>query len=210
MSPQKSQIQSVLFAAGRPVKLNELSKIFEITKDELRTLLEELKQEISETGINLIQKDEKAQLVSNPDNAKQVGNFISSELREKLTDAAVETLAVILYKQPVSRAEIESVRGVNSQYILRQLLIRGLIEKSTSTEDARRLVYVTTLDFMTHLGIRDMKELPDFEALTKAVSLPEEPPKPESPKAIESEEDETSSPSQDQEFEVAGARNSEF
>lgn len=174
MNNLDSQIESILFAAGRPVKLLELSKTLNEKKPEIKQSIEQLKQNLSLRGISLIEKDEKYQLVSNPENANAVGIFLMAEQREKLTDIAIETLSIITYKQPVSRAEIEAIRGVNSQYILRQLLIRGLIEKATSHEDARRLVYKTTLDFMTHLGIKDMKDLPDFEDLTKSVTLPEQ------------------------------------
>ena len=173
MPAPESQIESILFAAGRPVKLLELSRALELKKPEVKQAVEQLKQNLASRGITLIEKDEVYQLASSPENAKTVGNFLVAEQREKLTDVAVETLAIVTYKQPISRAEIEAIRGVNSQYILRQLLIRGLIEKDTSPEDARRLVYKTTLDFMTHLGIKDMKELPDFEELTKSVALPE-------------------------------------
>lgn len=173
MTNLKTGIESILFAAGRPVKLSELAKAFQEDKSEIKAALEQIKQAMLLTGINLVEKDEKYQLATNPGNAKVVGDFLNAEIREKLTEAAVETLAIIVYKQPVSRAEIEAIRGVNSQYILRQLLIRGLVEKAASAEDARRYAYRTTLDFMHHLGLRDIKELPDFEELTKSVNLEE-------------------------------------
>src|SRR5258708_4946129 len=138
----KSQILSILFVAG-----NQIS------------------------GIILLAHNNKLQLASNPDNSALVKKFLSLELREKLTDAALETLAIILYRQPVSKAEIENIRGVNSQYTLRHLLIRGLIEKIQSPSDKRMQLYKTTLEFMQHLGIKDVKELPDFEDLTKNISL---------------------------------------
>lgn len=176
MSDKQSKIESILFAAARPVKLQELAKALEIEKADLQNTLEKIKEDYRDRGINLIEKDNRWQLVTNSANGKIVGDFMNAELREKLTDASLETLAIIVYKQPVSRAEIEAIRGVNSQYILRQLLIRGLIEKDFSLQDARRYVYKTTLQFMTHLGITNMKSLPDFEELTKAVSLPDETP----------------------------------
>ena len=185
MNNLDSKIESILFTAGRPVKLSELTKTLNEKKPEMIQALEQLKQSLSQRGISLIEKDSVYQLVTNPENAETVGNFLIAEQREKLTDVAIETLAIITYKQPISRAEIEAIRGVNSQYILRQLLIRGLIEKATSAEDARRLVYKTTLDFMTHLGIKDMKDLPDFEELTKSVQLPEQTEEPEQRKKKE-------------------------
>jgi segregation and condensation protein B len=171
MTNLKSKIESILFAAGRPVKLNELTRSLQAEKTEVKAAIEEIKQATAESGIILLEKDDKYQLATCPENAKVVSDFLSAEVREKLTDAAIETLAIILYKQPISRAEIEAIRGVNSQYILRQLSIRGMIEKELSTEDGRRYVYYTTLDFMRHMGIKDIKDLPDFEELTKSVNL---------------------------------------
>ena len=94
----------------------------------------------------------------------------------------METLAIIIYRQPISKVEIENIRGVNSQYILRQLLIRGLIEKVASTTDRRSQNYQPTIELMQHLGIKDMKELPDFEELTKNIQLSE--PAPTTPTTI--------------------------
>jgi len=176
LSNLNSQIESILFAASRPVKISELTKSLDKKKPEIQTAIDELKATLFHRGIVLLEKDDKVQLVTNPENAKAIGNFMVAEQREKLTDAAIETLAIIAYKQPISRAEIEAIRGVNSQYILRQLSIRGLVEKNSSPDDARRLVYKTTLEFMTHLGLRDMKTLPDFEEVTKNVQLPEQEP----------------------------------
>lgn len=176
MQELNKKITAIIFAAGRPVKLSELTKSLERPREEVKTALTELKEQFSQTGINLLEKDEKYQFVTAPDTADAVSRFLSAEVREKLTEAALETLAIIAYKQPISRAEIEAIRGVNSQYILRQLLIRGLIEKTVAPDDARRLVYKTTIDFMRHLGITDPKQLPDFEELTKSVQLPEQAP----------------------------------
>jgi segregation and condensation protein B len=173
MKNLQSKLESILFVAGKPIKAVDLARAIGAEPDEVREALRHLTAQNHERGINLIEKEDRYQLITNPENAKTVADFLNAEIREKLTDASLETLGIILYKQPVSRAEIEAIRGVNSQYILRQLLIRGLIEKTPHPEDQRRLVYKTTLEFMQHLGIRDMKELPDFEELTRSITLPE-------------------------------------
>ena len=178
----KSQILSILLVASKPVSLKELTEAMEVSDDELKSAIAELVAQNSASGIILLAHDNKLQLASNPENSSQVKKFLSLELREKLTDPTIETLAIILYKQPVSKAEIENIRGVNSQYILRQLLIRGLIEKIQSPSDKRMQLYKTTLEFMQHLGIKDMKELPDFEELTKSIELnPQTPIEPANP-----------------------------
>src|SRR5207244_9416891 len=121
-----------------------------ISDEQLKSAVAELISQNQTSGIILLAHDKKLQLASNPENSSVVKKFLSLELREKLTDAALETLAIILYRQPVSKAEIENIRGVNSQYILRQLLIRGLIEKIQSPSDKRMQLYKTTLEFMQH------------------------------------------------------------
>jgi segregation and condensation protein B len=171
----KSQILSILFVASKPVAIKELLEVLEITEEELRQVIGELVAANQTSGIIVLAHDRKLQLASNPDNSSVVKKFLSLELREKLSEAALETLAIILYRQPVSKVDIENIRGVNSQYTLRQLLIRGLIEKIQSPSDRRMQLYKTTLEFMQHLGVKDMKDLPDFEELTKSIELPPNP-----------------------------------
>lgn len=171
----KSQIQSILFVASKPISVKDISKSLGLEEDLIKQAIAELVLENKQSGIVTLAHNDKLQLASNPDNSSEVKKFLSLELREKLTDASLETLAIILYKQPVSKADIENIRGVNSQYTLRQLLIRGLIEKVASTTDKRMQLYKTTLEFMQHLGIKDMKDLPDFEELTRDIQLPASP-----------------------------------
>ncbi|OGE88081.1 MAG: SMC-Scp complex subunit ScpB [Candidatus Doudnabacteria bacterium RIFCSPLOWO2_02_FULL_49_13] len=182
MNRLKSQILSILFVASKPVGLKELADALETEEAQIKQAVTEIVAGNQNSGIILLAHNNKLQLSSNPDNSSQVKKFLSLELREKLTDASLETLAIILYKQPVSKAEIENIRGVNSQYSLRHLLIRGLIEKIPSPSDKRIQLYKTTLEFMQHLGIKDMKELPDFDELTKGIELS---PKVESFQALE-------------------------
>ena len=169
----KSTIESILFVASRPVSLKELEKATGGSREEIQAALTALKAERENTGVIILEQHQTLLLSTNPANSPTVKNFLNAELREKLTDAAIETLAIVAYKQPVNRAEIESIRGVNSQYTLRLLLMRGLIEKIPSPTDSRMLLYRTTHEFLQHLGLKDFKELPDFEELTTAVKPPE-------------------------------------
>jgi segregation and condensation protein B len=132
-----------------------------------------LKREKKDAGILLLDHHGSYLLSTNPDSSLYVKDFLNAELREKLTEAGLETLAIVAYKQPITRAEIEAIRGVNSQYTLRHLLMRGLIEKTSSAKDARVLLYKTTHEFLQHLGLSEIKDLPDFNELTKAVKPPE-------------------------------------
>src|SRR4029077_18687595 len=99
-----------------------------------------------DAGVILLENGSEYQLTTNSAYSTQVKNFLNAELREKLTDATVEVLAIIAYRQPISKAEIEAIRGVNSQYSLRALLMRGLIEKISNPTDARSFLYQTTTE----------------------------------------------------------------
>ena len=169
----KSIIESILFVAGRPVTEKELIKITGKTKGEVQSALLDLKTARAETGIVVLEQNGSYLMSTNPKNSALVKEFLNTDLREKLTDAAVETLAIITYKQPVARAEIEAIRGVNSQYTIRLLAMRGLIEKVHNPKDARANFYRTTHEFLQHMGLSDIKDLPDFAELTAKVKPPE-------------------------------------
>lgn len=178
----KSLIESILFVAGRPVQLKELLKVTGKSQEEIEAAIAELKKERAASGILILEQNQSYLMSTNPANSPAVKDFLNAELREKLTDAAIETLAIITYKQPVSRAEIEAIRGVNSQYTLRLLMMRGLIERILSEKDSRVNLYRTTHEFLQHLGLRGLKDLPDFEELTAKIKPPEgftTPPSPQ-------------------------------
>jgi segregation and condensation protein B len=126
-----------------------------------------------DSGVTLLENNGEYQLATNNKYSTQVKNFLNAELREKLTDATVEVLAIIAYRQPISKGEIEAIRGVNSQYSVRNLLMRGLIEKVSNPGDARSVYYQTTTEFLMHLGLTSTKDLPEFEKLTENIKLPQ-------------------------------------
>ncbi len=187
----KSLIESLLFVAGRPVSLKELVKATQKNESEVKGALAELANDHKDRGIVILEQDGKFLMSSNPEHSQTVKDFLNFDLRERLTDAAIETLAIITYKQPVSRAEIESIRGVNSQYTIRLLAMRGLIEKSANPKDARANYYQTTHEFLQHLGLMSLKDLPDFAELTAKVKPPEQfssPPPPPSSSPLAGED----------------------
>lgn len=160
--------------------LRELQKATGTDANEVSRALEELKEERKTSGVVILEQNGNFLMSSAPANSNAVKDFLNTDLREKLTDAAIETLAIITYKQPVSRAEIEAVRGVNSQYTIRLLMMRGLIEKAVH-RDNRSNFYQTTHEFLQHLGITSLKNLPEFTELTAKVKPPEQFIEPASP-----------------------------
>jgi segregation and condensation protein B len=167
-----SKIQSILFVANKPLSTATVAKFVESTPAETLQALHELAEIHSDTGIVLLESNGSWQFSTNPTHSSLVKNFLNIELREKLTDATVETLAIIAYRQPISKAELEAIRGVNCQYSIRSLLVRGLIQKS-SQKEARGVMYETTPEFLQHLGIQNLRDLPSFEGLAEKIQLPE-------------------------------------
>ncbi len=169
----KTILESILFMSGKPLKIRAFCKLLEKTPGEVKPALEELISEKKGSGVVVLDSNGEYQLVTHPKNSIFVKNFLNSELREKLTDATVEVLGIIAYRQPISKSEIEAIRGINSQYSLRHLLIRGLIEKIANPSDARSFLYQTTTEFLQHLGLTSVKDLPEFQKLVEQIKLPE-------------------------------------
>ena len=175
MDQLQSTIESLLFVAGKPLNSKQIAKILEKEVAEVEAALNVLAEARKESGIVLLNADGIWQLATNAKNSIAVKDFLNADLREKLTDATVETLAIIAYRQPISRSEIEAIRGVNCQYSIRHLLIRGLIEKVPNPRDSRQILYQTTVEFLQHMGLQSTKDLPEFEMLVAKIQLPEAP-----------------------------------
>lgn len=175
MEQLKSKIESLLFVSSKPLKIRELAKFLETSEAQVQTALDELVELRKTGGVVVLANNGEYQLATNSANSTAVKNFLNSELREKLTDATVEVLAIIAYRQPISKAELEAIRGVNSQYSLRNLLMRGLVEKIPNPGDLRSFLYQTTTEFLMHLGLQSVKDLPEFTSLVSQIKLPETP-----------------------------------
>ena len=164
----QSIIESVLFVSGEPVKKNKLMKITEASMEELEIALAALNEKYlkSSSGLMLLTKGEEIQLASRSENALYVENLVKSELAESLSPAALEVVSIIAYRGPISKTEIEAIRGVNCSYTVRNLLLRGLIERSDNPRDSRGYVYSISFDFLKKLGVSDVKKLPDYATLS--------------------------------------------
>ncbi|PIS42829.1 MAG: SMC-Scp complex subunit ScpB [Candidatus Kerfeldbacteria bacterium CG08_land_8_20_14_0_20_40_16] len=169
-----SEIESILFIASRPLTLNKIAEIVNQDKKEVAEALKELTEWYDQRGkgIKLMRHGNKYELISSPQNAKVVRKFLKDELTGELTRPSLEALSIIAYRGPVTKGELETIRGVNCSLIIRNLLIRGLIELEENKQDSLTY-YRITFDFMRYLGINDVKELPDFEKLSKDHNLDE-------------------------------------
>lgn len=163
----KSILESLLFVSGEPLAAQKLAKICQISKNEVEIAIKELEKEYQESrGLRIISKDNFFQIATSPDNSQYVNQLISGELNAELSKSAVETLSIIAYQGPITRTQIEAIRGVNCTYVLRSLLMRGLIEKKENT-DIRGYLYEISFSFLKHLGIEKASDLPDWKTLSK-------------------------------------------
>ena len=163
----KSIIETILFARAEPTDLKTLAKITKHTGKEVMAALGELAHDYRERGFVLLEKDGMWQLASNSAHAGFVEELVKSEFTQELSRSGLETLAIIAYKGPISRIEIEYLRGVNSSFTVRNLLMRGLVERIENPKDARSYVYRVTFYFLKHFGITSMEQLPRFEEFKK-------------------------------------------
>lgn len=166
-----SILESILFVHGEPLGIERLAAVTGETPDEIRKALADIAASCKSRGIVLIEKDGIYQLGSNPANSPYIEKLVKGEFGEELSRAALETVAIIAYKGPLSRAEIEYIRGVNSSFTLRALLMRGLVERFENPKDTRSYLYRIGLDFLKHLGLTRAQDLPQYEELKKQAAI---------------------------------------
>jgi segregation and condensation protein B len=165
----ESYIEAVLFYKAEPVKKKALAEFFDCTLDDIEHALDMLTTTLNTRGIRLVTTDTHAQLVTASEAHEIIETIRKVELKTEIGKAGAETLAIILYRGPISRVEIDGIRGVNSACIVRNLLIRGLIERHTHPSDVRSYMYTVTPSLLNHLGISKKNNLPDFDIIMTAL-----------------------------------------
>jgi segregation and condensation protein B len=157
----KPAVECLLFVAGGPVTVQRLSEALEAPPDAVQEALRELGEEYAGRGLQVQVVAGGYQLCTRPDYAGVVQRFLGLDHRETLSQAALETLAIIAYRQPITRAEIEVVRGVRSEHVLERLIERHLVrEVGRRPTPGRPILYGTTEGFLRHFGLKDLQSLP--------------------------------------------------
>ncbi len=163
-------VESLLFVAEGPVPVSALAKTLDASEAQIEEALAQLKAQSAGRGIRLQRLRDKVQLVSAPDAAPAVEKFLGVDGTGHLSAAALETLAIIAYRQPVTRPAIEAVRGVNCDGVIQTLLSRGLVQEMGRQETAGRpILYATTFEFLQNFGLRDTTDLPPLEQAAENV-----------------------------------------
>lgn len=156
----KHKIESILLFKGQPVSYKELAGLLEIPPEETKKIIEELSLEYKDRGLSIVYNEHECELVTPSENSELISKLQKQEAETELSNASLETLSIILYMGPIARSMIDFIRGVNSQFTIRNLLVRGLIEKDPS---AKTPLYNVTLDTIKFLGLNKLDELPNFK-----------------------------------------------
>lgn len=165
------KIEGVLFYKATPMKKSVLCKLFECSEEELAISLKTLKKRLEAGATRLLEINNDVELVTMSELDELIESIRKDEMRRDIGKAGAETLAIILYRGPLTRAEIDRIRGVNSSFIIRNLMVRGLVEKDTST---KQVLYKSTPTLMKHLGVTEKTALPGFEDIMNTLDTYEQ------------------------------------
>jgi segregation and condensation protein B len=164
MIDKSSIIEAFLFSEGGPMRKSRLAQITDVTVEELEHVLDELSARLTH-GLALVRTETEAALVISKVASDTVRETQKKELGEEIGEAGLEVLAIVLYRGPSTRAQIDYVRGVNTASTVRNLLARGLLERAGNPLDGREYIYRPTTELLAHIGAREGTELPDFKKI---------------------------------------------
>lgn len=159
-------IEALLFYKAEPIKKEVLMKTLGVEAVEFDAALESMKDRLQHGATTLLISDEEVSLVVAPQFDELIESTRKEEMRRGIGKAGAETLAIVMYRGPITRVEIDRVRGVNSSYILRNLEMRGLVERRAGK---RQNEFVITTELLRHLGIREKTEMPDYAKVLNAL-----------------------------------------
>lgn len=157
----EAQVEAMLFVAPGMVSIRQLSQALETTSRKVEQAIQTLEESYEARGFRILRHKGEMRLTSAPEAAELVERFLDLEATARLSAAALECLALIAYQQPITRPQIDSIRGVNSDSVLRNLLSNGLVEESGRAEGpGRPILYVSAPEFLQHFGLVALEELP--------------------------------------------------
>lgn len=164
------QIEALLFYKNEPIEIKKISNLIGTGEKEVKEALINLGNSLENRGICLVMTDKEVSLATAPGTQDLIEQVTKDEMSKDIGKAGLETLAIILYNGPISRREIDYIRGVNSTFILRSLSMRGLVEREPDQKDQRVFKYRGSLSLLAHLGIKKIEELPEYKTFENKVS----------------------------------------
>ena len=170
------KIEAILFINGSPISAKKIVELLEASEEKITEELSLLKAQLEsdDRGLLLIETETGYQLVTKPAMGFAIEKIAKDEIKEDLTPAALETLSLVAYLGPISKPALEYIRGVNSSFTIRNLLVRGLVERSPNPEKSNSWLYKVTPDLIKHLGIESAEKLPEFEKYRELKNIFEE------------------------------------
>jgi segregation and condensation protein B len=164
--PLASQIECLLFVSGEAVSITDLALALNSTTIEIEAVLDALVESYHARGIRLQRISNKVQLVTAPEMAKKIHSFLKLEITNKLSTAALETLAIIAYRQPITKPQLEMLRGVNCDGVIHTLIARSLIQELGRADTVGKpMAYGVTSEFLQYFGLPSLQNLPDVNKL---------------------------------------------
>lgn len=161
-------IEAILFYKTEPVKVEDLAKILDKEITVIEQFLDNLSDNLQSRGVTLLRQDNLVSLGTNKEASELIESIRKEELTKELGKAGLETLTIIIYLNPVSRAEIDYIRGVNSSFIIRNLMIRGLIDRIK--DNKKGYLYKPTIELLSYLGVDKIENLPNYQPTRDSLS----------------------------------------
>lgn len=163
----ESKIEGFLFYKGEDVSIKKLAELLNVSTDEIEEGLIKLEKSLENRGLVLVRKDDSVVLGITRELSPLIESIRKEEITKELSRASIETLSIVLYKNGVSRSEIDYIRGVNSSFIIRNLIVRGLVEKVMDTNDSRRILYRPSFNTLSYMGVNSIEQLPNYTEIVK-------------------------------------------
>ncbi len=164
-----SKIEALLFWKAEPVSFKKLAELLKVDITEIQNAIVELEAGLKGRGLTLVRDENEVMLGTAKELSSLIEEITKEEIGRDLGKAGLETLSIILYQGPISRSEVDYIRGVNSQFIIRNLLVRGLVERVENPGDARIFLYKPTLALLSHLGVGKISDLPEYKQVREEI-----------------------------------------
>ncbi|MFA7309303.1 MAG: SMC-Scp complex subunit ScpB [Candidatus Paceibacterota bacterium] len=177
----QQKIEALLFSEGGTIAKKKLAQILEADPDQLAAAIQILRDTKQGTGLTIVETERDVTLAVAPEATETVQGAFERELGREIGDAGLEVLAIVLYRGPSTRSQIDYIRGVNTSSTIRLLAARGLLERTANPEDAREYLYRPTVELLAHLGARDGRELPEYAKIASELAAFEESQKSKEP-----------------------------
>ncbi len=166
----EQKLEAALFYKGEPETKTRLAKLLNVTEEEIEEAVIKLTSSLSTHGIRLLKVNDQIELITAPETSEVISDIRKEEFVRDLGKAGSETLSVVLYRGPVTRADIDYIRGVNCSFILRNLQVRGLVEKVKNSDNKRLFMYQATPDLLKYMGITNITELPKYNEMREELN----------------------------------------